>query len=122
MIRAAGVDGVDWRPAVDELRRDGQRILDEALTMANKAGVVARAVLSDRAPIDGILEAVKDSSADLVVMGTHGRKGFSRMVLGSTTEGIYGTHVCPFLFLRPRIISAVTAQRYQREITIFLRV
>jgi nucleotide-binding universal stress UspA family protein len=44
-----------------------------------------------------ILETVAKEPIDLVVMGTHGRKGFNRFMLGSVTEGIIHRAVCPVL-------------------------
>jgi nucleotide-binding universal stress UspA family protein len=46
---------------------------------------------------DKILETVAKEPIDLVVMGTHGRKGFNRFMLGSVTEGIIHRAVCPVL-------------------------
>jgi nucleotide-binding universal stress UspA family protein len=44
-----------------------------------------------------ILETIAKESIDLVVMGTHGRKGFNRLFLGSVTEGIVHHAMCPVL-------------------------
>jgi len=101
MIRAAAAAGVDWQPGVDDLRREGQRVLDAALARATQAGVAAKVVMTDRSPVDGVLESVKDHNADLIVMGTHGRKGFSRAVLGSTTEGVLRHAHVPVLVSTP---------------------
>jgi nucleotide-binding universal stress UspA family protein len=38
---------------------------------------------------------------DLIVMTTHGRKGFSRFILGSTTEKVISESPCPVLSMRP---------------------
>jgi nucleotide-binding universal stress UspA family protein len=47
-------------------------------------GLSAGYELLDKPTVDGILETSAIQQADLIVMGTHGRKGLSRMVLGST--------------------------------------
>src|SRR5262245_37857541 len=39
-----------------------------------------------QSPVDAILEQACDTGADLIVMGTHGRSGFRRIILGSITE------------------------------------
>ena len=101
MIRAAGAAGVDWQPGVDDLRREGKRVLDAAMTQASQAGVEAHAVMSDRGPVDTILDAVRDHVADLIVMGTHGRRGFSRAVLGSVTEAALRHAHVPILVVTP---------------------
>lgn len=42
------------------------------------------------------------SEADLIVMGTHGRRGLRRMVLGSVAESVVRTAPCPVLTVRPQ--------------------
>ena len=49
-----------------------------------------------------IVERVRDLRADLLVMGTHGRGGFDRLVLGSTTEKVLRKVHCPVLTVPPR--------------------
>jgi nucleotide-binding universal stress UspA family protein/predicted transcriptional regulator len=51
-------------------------------------------------PADVILKAQKRERADLVVMGTHGRGGFSRLVLGSVAELVLRKSSCPVLAVR----------------------
>jgi nucleotide-binding universal stress UspA family protein len=50
---------------------------------------------------DAILATARDVGADLIVMGTHGRRGFSRLMLGSVTEGVVRRAECPVLAVRP---------------------
>lgn len=47
-----------------------------------------------------ILDAAKDKGADLIVMGTHGRRGVSRFLFGSTAEAIVRTSPIPVLTVR----------------------
>lgn len=51
---------------------------------------------------DMIDEAAKEVGADLIVMGTHGRRGFSRALLGSVAETVVRTAPCPVLTVRSR--------------------
>ncbi len=71
------------------------------MARAGEGGVEAHAMLSDKGPVEAILGAVKDGAADLVVMGTHGRKGFSRALLGSTAEGVLRRAHVPVLVFTP---------------------
>lgn len=48
-----------------------------------------------------ILEHVEDHAIDLVVMGTHGRRGLRRMLLGSVAEEVLRSAPCPVLTVRP---------------------
>ncbi|NBQ69568.1 MAG: universal stress protein, partial [Nitrosomonadaceae bacterium] len=47
-----------------------------------------------------ITAEVKNTQADLIIVGTHGRSGFSRMLLGSVAEGILRTADIPILLIR----------------------
>ena len=49
---------------------------------------------------DAILEAARQCHADLIVMGTHGRHGLARLVIGSVAESIVRRAACPVLTVR----------------------
>jgi len=52
-------------------------------------------------PVDGILRAAGELGADLIAMGTHGRSGFNRLMLGSVTERVLRESSIPVLTVRP---------------------
>ena len=90
---------VDLTPS---LRRQGERLLAEALMQAHKAGVKATVALvaagSRRVPAV-IVEQATAERADLIAMGTHGRRGFERLILGSVAEGVARRATVPVLLL-----------------------
>ena len=47
-----------------------------------------------------IVEAAADRGADLIVMGTHGRSGFDRLIMGSVTERVLRSAPCPVVVVR----------------------
>jgi nucleotide-binding universal stress UspA family protein len=49
---------------------------------------------------DVIVDVAKEIGADLIVMGTHGRRGVRRALLGSIAEGVLRTAHCPVLTIR----------------------
>jgi len=51
-------------------------------------------------PRDSVLKAAAEVNADLIVMGTHGRQGISRAILGSVTESILRRAPCAVLAVR----------------------
>ena len=51
-------------------------------------------------PVTTILDAIDDRRVDLVVMGTHGRTGLSRLIMGSVTDRVLRTAPCPVLAVR----------------------
>ncbi len=58
-------------------------------------------VIEAPVPVAGIVGYARDINADLVVMGTHGWRGFDRLMFGSTTEQVLHQAVCPVLTVPP---------------------
>ena len=87
----------------DALRQYGQNALAKAKQAAAEAGVLCETVVREvaQARISEVIndEAVKHR-CDLVVMGTHGRRGFSRLTLGSNAEAVMRTSTVPVLLVR----------------------
>jgi nucleotide-binding universal stress UspA family protein len=54
-------------------------------------------------PADVIVEMAGDLLASTVIVGTHGRKGFQRMVMGSVAENVVRRAACPVLVVRPQM-------------------
>lgn len=85
------------------LRGYGQDALDKARKAAADAGVMSEAVLREQ-PQARISEVINGEAVrhrcDLVVMGTHGRRGFSRLTLGSNAEAVMRTSTVPVLLVR----------------------
>ena len=95
----AGVYGGDL---IDALREGGKRILDSAAEMVRKegVGVSCRLVESIGGPAAGlIVESANSWGADLIVMGTHGRRGLARMAMGSDAEGVVRESIAPVLLV-----------------------
>lgn len=57
-----------------------------------------------------IAQLAADLEADLVVVGTHGRRGMSRALLGSSAEATVRLSPCPVLVVRPKALPAPTPQ------------
>jgi nucleotide-binding universal stress UspA family protein len=72
---------------VDALEREGGRIVSEAAARAAAGTDVVEEVLAGD-PVGTILDYAESVDADVVVMGTHGRRGLDRVLLGSTTERV----------------------------------
>jgi nucleotide-binding universal stress UspA family protein len=83
----------------DDLKGMADEALQAATAIAESSGVHATAVRVDnRAPVQAILEA--EPEHDLVIMGTHGRRGFNRWMFGSVAEGALRRAKRPFLLIR----------------------
>ncbi|MEZ4605532.1 MAG: universal stress protein [Deinococcales bacterium] len=82
-----------------ELRRYGQKVLDDSAAKVESAGVKCQKLLVEgRHPVDAIVES--EDPYDLIVIATHGRRGFNRMLLGSVTEGVLRRSSKPHLIIR----------------------
>ncbi|HLN47595.1 MAG TPA: universal stress protein [Magnetospirillaceae bacterium] len=78
----------DPAPAIDAMRAAGTDMLKNAETKAQAAGVKARSELIEGDCISCIVNAAAGAGVDLVVIGSHGRGGLTRLVLGSVAEGV----------------------------------
>jgi len=96
----AGAPGADLVPA---LREGGKRVLARAKSAAQKAGVPAKAILREMLSGPAAYPIVREArrlGADLIVLGTHGRRGVRRLVLGSDAEQVVRTAPVPVLLVR----------------------
>lgn len=79
----------------------GQAVADAACKSAEAAGVKAKAVLARSDLVAAaILAAAKKNKCGLIVMASHGRKGLSRILLGSETQQVLTHSSIPVLVLR----------------------
>jgi nucleotide-binding universal stress UspA family protein len=58
-------------------------------------------IIHDPSVIEGILAFAETQKIDLIVMGSHGRSGFKKLVLGSVASGIVTKANCPVLIAKP---------------------
>jgi len=87
------------------LRESGEKILGEARARAAAAGVPVESFLSEsfgQRVSDLVLEQAGAFHADLIVLGTHGRRGVGRLLLGSDAEQIVRVAAVPVLLVRDR--------------------
>jgi universal stress protein A len=83
-------------------REHARKQLTALVGRAKKAGVRATGLLLDGAPHEQIPRAVRRARADLIVIGTHGRSGLSKVLLGSVAERVVRLAPCPVLTVRGR--------------------
>lgn len=83
---------------IEDLKRVGSEALSKARELAQAAGVEAETKLVEARPVEAILAEAKNH--DLIVMGTHGRSGLDRFMLGSVTEAVLHRSDKPVLVLR----------------------
>jgi nucleotide-binding universal stress UspA family protein len=82
---------------MEEGKAQGNAALDAAKAKAMAAGVQAQTELLAGPVADAILDAAKARGCDVIVMGTHGRSGLARAVLGSKTADVIARSSLPIL-------------------------
>lgn len=86
----------------DILQKNADEVVDHAKAIAKSAGVDADAVITKMLggrPSQEIVKQAKDWSADLIVMGTHGLRGFNRIIMGSDAENVVRTSSVPVMLV-----------------------
>jgi len=79
----------------------GAREKMEAFVPQVFSDVDAMGLVDTGDPAEGILRAVKTEEVDMVVMGTHGRKGIDRIMFGSVAEQVVKKSTVPVMTIRP---------------------
>lgn len=103
----AGTDQMyyDFGALVDSARENGKKVLEEAQARIKAQGAEAEAELiecvSARAA-DIIVNHAQQWGADLLVLGTHGRRGLRRLALGSDAEMVLRASPIPVLLVRAK--------------------
>ncbi|MBU1224019.1 MAG: universal stress protein [Gammaproteobacteria bacterium] len=96
---------LDHSAMTEKIKKNGQDTLSNAEMKAAAAGIEAETnlvVLETLKPriAEAVIEDAEAWPADLIVIGTHGRRGLSRLVVGSVAEGIVRGATMPVLLTR----------------------
>ena len=95
--------GLYVESVIEGLRAEGGKILARSLTQARALGAKAQATLVESLSgrvADVIVKEAKRWHADAIVIGTHGRRGITRLVLGSDAEEVLRASPVPVLLVR----------------------
>lgn len=91
---------------LQDLERQACLELASLLPAAEAAQVSVARQVGVGSPAEEIVKVVAAEQADLIVIATHGRMGFSHLVMGSVAERVVRTATCPVLTVRPRTVIA----------------
>lgn len=83
-----------------EMEEQGRRYLDLARKEAQRKGITAQCQTHKGDPFEEIVAAANDLDADLIIMGHTGRRGTTRVLIGSVTERVLDYAPCPVLVMR----------------------
>ena len=85
---------------IDSMVTENQRAMEELAARKRSVAKVGQVLLKTGDARDQIDQAAAEVGADLIVMGTHGRRGVSRALLGSVAESVVRSAPCPVLTVR----------------------
>jgi nucleotide-binding universal stress UspA family protein len=87
---------------IDSMVRDSEAALAKLADARRSQAKIADTLLRTGDARDIIIHTAEEVAADLIVMGTHGRRGVGRALLGSVAESVLRTSPCPVLTIRGR--------------------
>jgi nucleotide-binding universal stress UspA family protein len=102
-LAAGDIAAVNLSAGAQRLRETGQELLAQAEARAHQSGVPAHSVLLEELGVsvgECVIRRAREWPADLIICGTHGRRGITRLLLGSTAEYIVRHAPVPVLLLR----------------------
>jgi nucleotide-binding universal stress UspA family protein len=112
----AATAGGDYANFRQSLHKGGKEQLQEFVNQHSLEGITPQlAVCEGRAP-DSILAFAREQKIDLIVMGTHGRRGFDRLMLGSATDRVMRQASCPVLAVCKPTRDAVAANAGEHHV------
>lgn len=89
-----------WEGIGDMLRDEGEAAVADIRDRAESAGVPVETAVLEGSPSREIVRYAEDQGCDLIVMGTHGRGGIDRLLLGSVAERVVRASEVPVLTVR----------------------
>lgn len=110
MLPAATLDGaMALDPAIEAetLLLETGRHVERVAAAARAAGVACTTVTTiAHSASDAILEHADKQACDLIFMATHGRRGLTRLLMGSVTQDVLAAAAVPVMVLRPQVAGA----------------
>lgn len=89
-----------WESMRSLLEEEGRKALGAVEQTAKELGVECELLLKEGAPAEDITRVAKDEKIELIIMGTAGRKGLDRFLLGSVAEKVMRAAPCPVMVVR----------------------
>ncbi len=86
-----------WESMRVLLEEEGKKALASVKKLAEELGVDYETIIKEGIPAEEIVNVAKEKNVDLIVMGTAGRTGLDRFLLGSVAEKVVRTSSCPVM-------------------------
>ncbi|MGA8490049.1 MAG: universal stress protein [Terriglobales bacterium] len=118
----AAVDGGDYANLRESLCKGGKQHLQDFVNQHRHEGIHPELAICEGRASDSILSFAQTEKFDLIVMGTHGRRGFDRLMLGSATDRVMREASCPVLAVCQPPHDAVAAGESERYVHYLKRI
>lgn len=106
LIESPQGDMISFAGMAERAMLSARKQLDDTVARLSSDAIEISSLLGQGEPRQVILAAANEVGADLIVMGTHGRRGLMHTLLGSVAEGVVRTSPVPVLTVRPKPKSA----------------
>jgi nucleotide-binding universal stress UspA family protein len=100
--------GGRFHARVDQVREERERVAQHLVGQGRHAGVPVRFLVWEGDPGESVVEAATAEGADLIVLGSHGRGGVGRFLIGSVSDHVIRNAPCPVLVVRSNVSGAGT--------------
>jgi len=109
VVDDGGITTIGRQDIQRHLRERGERLVEAVHDRAEKRGVDCETAVVSGSPPERIVQYAREEDVDLVVVGTHGRTGLRRYLLGSVAERVVRTAPVPVLTLSPEVTPVADA-------------
>ncbi|MDD3042992.1 MAG: universal stress protein [Methanosarcinaceae archaeon] len=89
-----------WEAMYQILKKEGEKAVSEVKEIGDLAGVKVEVMLNEGHPSDEIINFAKENEIDLIIMGTLGKSGIDRFLLGSVAEKVVRNSSVPVMVVR----------------------
>ena len=87
---------------LEEMQQHAGQMLSRIVQEMQGRGLKAEALVAIDLAVDGVIHAAQDTRADLIALGTHGRSGVGRAIMGSVADGVVRRSALPCLLVHPK--------------------
>jgi len=92
--------GVDKKEIEEKLKIAGEKALVSVKKIGDEAGVAVDTMIRTGAPANTIIDVARTEDIDLIVMGSHGESGVTKLLIGSVVQKVLYWAACPVLVVR----------------------
>jgi len=117
LVHVISPDSISFIPELplERHRHEGERQLESLSNRSELRGIAHETMLRVGSVWSALSAVIRQADIDLVVLGTHGRGGFEKVVLGSTAEEVVRRASCPVITVGPHIeVPLGTAGEFHR--------